>query len=271
MGKRLNVTQMVQKKYTLVDGLSDELKAAIGEIEDTFTAIIYGGSGMGKTNFLVKLLKELKPVGDMLYISYEEAHGKTIQDLILRHNLQEDLPNLRFSDGETIDELMALLKRKRSPKVIVMDSWQFSHLKYEDYELLKKTFVFGKTPGKRKIFLIISHVNNSGTTPDGRSAIDIKKDSNIKILVEGFIAIVKVSRYGSKRNLAIWEHGAKQYWGAEKYKKLMADKSEKTKKPAKPKAEIAPPVDDKVTTLELFNEETEEEKTARILKNLKES
>ena len=266
MGKRLNVAQLVQKKYTLVEGLSEELTAAIGQIEDSFTAIIYGGSANGKTNFLVKLLKELKPVGDMMYISYEEAHGKTIQDLILRHKLHEELPNLRFSDGETIDELMQMLKRKRSPKVIVIDSWQFSNLTLDDYKLLKKNFVFGKTPGKRKIFLIISHVD--GKVPDGRSAKDIKKDSNIKILVEGFVAIVETSRYGSTRNLTIWERGAKEYWGKE-YAKLVRDKSEKPQKTTKPKPE--PPPAEAVTKLELFNEETEEEKTERILKNLKES
>ena len=221
MGKRLNVQQLSAKKYTLVQGLSDELKMAIGEVEDTFTALIFGDSGMGKTNFLIRLLKELKPVGDMMYITYEEGHGKTIQDLIIRHNLATELPNLRFSDGETIDELVSLLKRKRSPKVIVIDSWQFSGLRIEDYKLLKKKFVFGKTLGTRKIFLIISHV--TGNVPDGKTAIEIKRDANIKILVEGFVAIVKASRYGSRKNIVIWEDQAKTYWGKE-YKKLVAEK-----------------------------------------------
>jgi hypothetical protein len=227
MGKRLNVKQLAQKKYTIVDGLSDELRAAIGDIEDSFTAIIYGDSGNGKTNFLIRLLKELKPVGDMLYISYEEAHGKTIQDLIIRHDLENDLPNLRFSDGETIDELMSMLKKKRSPKVIVIDSWQFSGLTLDDYKLLKKNYVFGKSIGKRKIFLIISHVN--GHAPDGKAAIDIKRDSNIKILVEGFVAIVKTSRYGSRKNMVIWEDGAKNYWGKD-FKKLTSEKVPKKRK-----------------------------------------
>jgi hypothetical protein len=227
MGKRLNVEQLSAKKYTLVPGLSDEVRAAIGDIEDSFTAIIYGESGQGKTNFLVRLLKEFKSLGDILYISYEEAHGKTIQDLIVRHNLREEVPNLRFSDGETIEELMALLKRKRSPKIIIMDSWQFSGLKIEDYKLLKKSFVFGKSLGKRKIFLIISHVN--GTQPDGKAALDIKRDCNIKILVEGFLAIVKVSRYGSRKNMVIWEDAAKNYWGKD-YKKMTSEKIPKKQK-----------------------------------------
>lgn len=221
MGKRLNVAQLVEKKYTLVEGLSEEFKAAFGEIEDSFTAIIYGDSGNGKTNFLIKLLKEFKDLGDMLYVSYEEAHGKTIQDLIFRHNLHEELPNLRFSDGETAEELITLLKKKRGPKIIVIDSWQFSGLTIEDYKTLKKQFVFGKTLGRRKIFLFISHVN--GKVPDGKSAVEIKRDANIKILVEGFLAIVEVSRYGGGKNMVIWEERAKQYWGKD-YWKLTGEK-----------------------------------------------
>src|SRR5205085_6996944 len=143
----LNVVQIAQKKYTLVEGLSQRMLDALGHIEDTFTMIIYGGSGQGKTNMTVDVLKELKNVGDMLYISYEEGHGKTIQDLVVRHNLVEVLPNLKFSRGETSEDLVKRLKRKKSPKVIVIDSWQFSNLTIEDYKLLKNLFVFGKTPG----------------------------------------------------------------------------------------------------------------------------
>jgi len=266
MGKRLNVEQLSKKKYKLVEGLSQELIDAIGHIEDSFTAIIYGGSGNGKTNFLVRLLKELKDVGDMLYISYEEAHGKTIQDLIFRHNLHNDLPNLRFSDGETFEELTALLKKKRSPKIIVIDSWQFSNLTYANFDFLFKNFVFGKTANKRKIFLIISHIG-TGKEPDGKSAMDIKKMSNIKILVEGFVAIVKVSRYGSKKNMVIWEDGAKEYWGKE-YKKLTALKFQKPKKQQK---ELFEEPTEPVTKMQMLPEETTQEKEQAILKSLKEA
>jgi hypothetical protein len=261
MGKRLNVVQLSQKKYTLVEGLSEELIDAIGHVEDTFTAIIYGGSGNGKTNFLVRLLKELKPVGDMLYISYEEAHGKTIQDLILRHDLVNQLPNLRFSDGETFEELLTMLRKKKSPKVIVLDSWQFSGLTLANYLQLKKEFVFGKTPGKRKIFLIISHVQ--GSQPDGKTAIEIKRDANIKIHVKNFIAIVETSRYGSRKNMVIWEQGAKHNWGKD-YKKMTAYKDGTKATSTKPKPERS-----SKTTVSILPPETDEDVEAAMLEALK--
>jgi hypothetical protein len=232
MGKRLNVLQLMQKKYTPVEGLSPEIKASIGDLEDTFPAIIYGGSGNGKTNFVIKLLLELKSLGDILYISYEEAHGKTIQDLIIRHNLAEKLPNLRFSDGETKEELFNLLKRKQSPKIIVIDSWQFSGLTSADFEKMFKHFLFGKSIGRRKIFLVISHIK--GKEPDGSSAMNVKRLSHIKMYVEKYV-MFPISRFGGNKPFVIWEEGAKTAWGDDYNHKVFGTKKPPKKKKHKPK------------------------------------
>lgn len=245
MGKRLNVRQLSQKEYVDVPGLSDEMRDAIGDIEDTFTMIIYGGSGNGKTNFTIKLLKELKVLGSALYISYEEAHGKTVKKLVLRHNLVEELPNLTFSDGESFEDLMALLGKKKSYKIVVIDTWQYTGFTYAQYKQLKEAFVFGKTAGKRKILIIISHIK--GKEPDGTSAIQVKRDCNIKIYVEKFVADI-VSRFDSKKNYLIHEEGAVAYWGNQLEAKLNKQPvnmkaikaNAKKKKAAKPKKEEKP-------------------------------
>lgn len=233
MGKLLNVKQIAQKVYVRVNGLSDRMLKALGKIEDTFTAIFYGGSGNGKTNFTVKILKELKSTGSMLYVSYEEGHGSTIQELINRHNLEEELPNLAFLDDTTFDELVERLKKRKSPKIIVIDSWQFSGFTYENYQTLKRLFVMGNKPGRRKIFIFISHI--SGKQPDGKSAIKVMRDCNIKIHIEGFMAQV-ISRFGSEMNYPIWEDGARRHWGANYenvlHKLPLTGKPPKQKKPA---------------------------------------
>ena len=268
MGKRISVKNIVQKRYSLVDGLSKEIKDSLGEIEDTFTAIIYGESGQGKTNLTVQLLKELHPLGSMLYISYEEGHGKSIQDLINRHNLDDELPNLQFSDGETIQELVAYLKKKQSPKVVVLDSWQYSEFTFEDYKELKRQFVFGKTGGRRKIFFFISHVK--GSIPDGKSAIEVKRDCNIKIHVNHFVGFITSRISGSIKNYCIYDKGAKAHWGKDLdniINKLPLGKKVTKKKVKTVKKEVI----ETYTNLQLFGEETEEDKTARMLKNLKES
>ena len=258
MGKRISVKNIAQKKYCLVDGLSAKMKDSLGEIEDTFTCIIYGESGHGKTNMTVQLLKELNSLGSMLYISYEEGHGKSIQDLINRHNLADELPNLQFSDGETIDELITYLKKKQSPKVCVLDSWQYSEFTFEDYKELKRLFVFGKTGGRRKIFIIISHVN--GSRPDGKSAIEVKRDCNIKIHVSHFVGFI-TSRFGSNKNFCIYEAGAKNHYGKDLNKVINKVKIVK-EKPTKPKEVIS--------KAQILPIETEEEKTEAMLKKLRE-
>jgi predicted ATP-dependent serine protease len=124
MGKLMSVAQLMQKSYVLVDGLSEGMKDAIGEIEDTFTMLVWGDSANGKTSFIMQMIKELKHLGHVLYLGYEEGHGKSFQDAVKRAGL-EDAP-LQILDHVTADELTKRLKRKKSPKVIIMDSWQYS-------------------------------------------------------------------------------------------------------------------------------------------------
>ena len=262
MGTRISVKNILQKKYRLVDGLSERFIDCFGQIEDTFTALFYGESGEGKTNLTIQVLKELKSLGSMLYVSYEEGHGKTIQDLIIRHNLADELCNLIFSDNETIDDLVKYLKRKQSPKVIVLDTWQYSEFTFEDYKRLKNEFVFGKTAGRRKIIIIISHVK--GKTPDGKSALEVKRDANIKVFVSHYLGFV-VSRFGSTKNYVVYEDGAKHFYGKDLNKLVnkVAVKKEKIIKKEKPK--------EVVSKAQILPPETEEEKTEAMLKKLKET
>jgi hypothetical protein len=209
MAKVLGIKQLLSKKYKIVEGLSPQMRAVVGEIEDAFTCIIYGNSGNGKTNFTIMLCKELTCLGVVLYNSHEEGHGKTVQDLVIRHNLQDYDKKFRFLDNEQYDQLYARLKKKHSPKIVVIDSVQYSGITYEQYKDLKEAF-------KRKIFLFISHAE--GKEPKGSVAKAIKYDANIKIRVEGLIAFVQ-SRYGGNKNFVVSEELAKKYWGLKAFKK----------------------------------------------------
>lgn len=212
MAKAIGIKQLLQKKYRLVPGLSQEMKDSIGEIEDAFTMIVWGRSGQGKTNFVIKLVKELSTLlGPCLYNSLEEGHGKTIQDLAIRHNLgSEGSGKIIFLDNEHYDDLFARLKRKKSAKIIVIDSIQYLNMDYQQYKKLKETF-------KRKIFIFVSHSN--GREPRGATATSIRYDVNIKVFVEGFIADI-TSRYGGNKNYVIEEQRAKGFWGKKFQKKV---------------------------------------------------
>lgn len=234
MAKAIGLKQLLQKKYKLVEGLSDELANSLGEIEDAFTMIIWGNPGQGKTNFTIRIVEELSiKCGTVAYDSLEEGHGKTMQDLAIRHNLAEKGVRMMFIDNEPFDQLFIRLKKKKSPKIVVIDSIQYSRMSYEQYQILKETF-------KRKIFVFISHA--SGSEPKGASAKAIRYDAPIKVYVEGFIAFI-TSRYGGTKNYVIWEQGAKAYWGKQFNKKVNKLGNKKVKEEAKPTPNSEPTSD----------------------------
>jgi hypothetical protein len=117
-------------------------------------------------------------------------------------------------DNCTFDDLMYLLGRKNSPRIVVIDSWQYARFSSAQWKLLKDKYVKGK---KKKIFIVISHAD--GKKPRGATAIDALYDAQIKVFARGKIAFIK-SRYENKKNFVIWEQGAKDYW-QKQYKKML--------------------------------------------------
>lgn len=218
MAKKIGLKQLAQKKYIIVDGLDESLKASLGEIEDAFDMLIHGASGNGKSNFTAKIIialcKALKCRCE--YVAYEEGHGKTVQDtMINRHNMLEELGNaLALVDHYTFAELDAQMSKKKSAKIWVIDSLQDSRLTTEQVAELKQKYVLSR---KRKILILISW--SEGKSPLGATAKAVEYRANIKVRVEGFIAFTR-SRYGGTKNYLIWEDGAKKIWGKQFKKHL---------------------------------------------------
>jgi len=210
MAKVLGLKQLLQKRYVLLEGLDSKFKESFGEMIDAFVMIVWGMSGQGKSNFLMQFLREMMKYGCVLYVSLEEGHGASMQALVVRQ-LNEELHNgkISFADHEmTFDKLMIKLKKKKSPKFIVIDSLQYWNITYEQYKEMKEAF-------PKKSFLFISHAK--GKIPDGKVADKIRYDAGIKVFIEKYIAFI-VSRYGGNKNYVIWEEGARKKWGKE-YKK----------------------------------------------------
>lgn len=215
MARILGLRQLHQKRYTLLENLSEDIKACFGELTAAFIAIVWGTSGNGKSNFLMKLLTSLMDSGKVLYISLEESSEKSFQNLVFRHmDVDQHSGKIEFADHEmTFNALMIKLKKKKSPQFIVVDSLQYWKISYDQYKQLKETF-------PRKAFIFISHAD--GKQPQGSTAKQIRYDAGIKVRVEGYIAFI-VSRYGGGLNFVIWEDGAKKYWG-KKYKAMLTKK-----------------------------------------------
>lgn len=262
MAKVLGLKQLLQKRYVFLEGLSDQFKSSFGNLVDAFIMIVWGMSGNGKSSFMMQLVVELMKFGKVLYVSLEEGHEASMQQLVIKAlNEDEHSGKIEFADHHmTYEALLAKLKKKKSPKFVIIDSLQYWNIDYDKYKVLKESF-------PKKAFIFVSHA--SGKLPDGKTADKIRYDAGIKVHVDRYIAF-PISRYGGNQPFVIWEDGAKAKWGKEYKAATTGIKESKPKKPTKPKPEPAPVQDNKVTKLELFGEETEEEKTERILKNLKE-
>lgn len=215
--------QVLAKKFTMLEGLPEDIIRSFGQLSIPLIGIIWGLSGQGKTNLLMKILKVFLSFGRVLYISLEEGHEVTMKNTLERH-FNDDMElakNLTIADQEmTFEKLCVRLDRPRSPKFIIIDSLQYWNISYEDYKELKRRY-------PRKSFLFISHAE--GKEPLGKTARSIRYDAGLKIKVEGYVAFI-VSRYGGGLPYVVWEDGAKRYWG-KKYKSI----TQQPKQPPKPK------------------------------------
>lgn len=213
-GKKNNIQQFMSiKNSDISDMLSDKFKLSLGKIDEGFDIFIFGGSGDGKSSFAAQLLKELSPLGKKLHLLYEEGFSSSVRLNIERNGLNE-IEQYELMDNCSYDDLMYLLSRKNSPRIVVIDSFQYARFTKHEWMALKDKYVKGR---KKKIFIIISHAD--GKKPRGSVAIDALYDAQIKVFVKGKIAFIK-SRYESKQNFVIYEQGAKDYWG-KAYKKML--------------------------------------------------
>lgn len=203
--KGLGLKQLLAKKYKVLEGLPENVKASFGELIDHILMIVYGPSGNGKSRLVMQFLKIIMMYGDVLYWGLEEGHRRSMQKNAAENLNESDHSGkiIFFDHVLTFDELVKRLRKKKSPKYVVIDSLQYSDMILAQYKYLKEEF-----PGKG--FIFISH--STGRKPTGKLAVDIEFDVDIKVRVEGFVAFVR-SRYGGNKPFVIWEEGAKKYWG----------------------------------------------------------
>ncbi|MGE0636025.1 MAG: hypothetical protein AB7G44_03550 [Bacteroidia bacterium] len=204
MQRALSVMDILNKKRELLS-FEGEWLHSFGRPEVTGAWLIWGGSGHGKTTFVMQLCKYLTRFERVLYDSLEERDGETIKMALLRVNMREVRGRFTLVPGESISDLKNRLRKKKSPRIVVIDSSQYSGLTYPEYIALLAEF-------KRHLFLLISHAD--GKLPSGKTANRIRYDAHVKIRVEGYRAFI-TSRYkeGEKIPFTIWEEGAEKYHG----------------------------------------------------------
>lgn len=178
-------------------------EASLGRPAKSGTWLVWGHSGNGKSSFVMQLAKYLCKFEKVIYDSLEESTGLSVQKSLRRHGMADVARRFVILDREPMAMLSERLKRKKSPGVVIIDSFQYSGLTYAGYKQLKEEH-------PSKLFIFISHAE--GTRPEGRAAKKVEYDADIKIFVEGFKASCK-SRFMDRPGVpfVIWEEGAVKY------------------------------------------------------------
>jgi hypothetical protein len=213
MAKVLGLRQILQKRHKLLEGLGEAFVRSFGQLVEGFVMIVWGQSGNGKSELVMQVVKELMRYGKVLYVGLEEGFESSMQLRIVRNlTLDEHGGGIEFADHNmTYEALMVKLRKKKSPKFVIIDSVQYWKITYEQYQALKEAF-------PNKGFVFISHAK--GKNPSGTTADKIRYDAGVKVRVEGFVGFV-VSRYGGSKPFVAWEEGARNHFGR-KYKKTIA-------------------------------------------------
>lgn len=182
MGRAYSPTQ-VQSMNIPSFPFDGEWEKAFGHPDRTGVWIIWGQSGNGKSSFVMKLIKKLCQYCNKVALdSLEESTGLSLKNSLIRHKMEEVNGKFLILDREPMEELSERLLKRRSPEVVVIDSFQYTGLTYATYKALKE-----KHPNKLLIF--VSHAE--GMNPEGRAAKKVAYDADVKIFVQGFRAICK--------------------------------------------------------------------------------
>lgn len=198
MARAFTMSELINRKYddVLLPGPLGDL---VGNPELAGNWIIWGPSGNGKTSFVLQLLKAFGTAGfKCIYNSLEESDGKTLQAAAIRERMNEVSDKIIALRRENLDDLKLRLARRKSPRVVVIDSLQYTGISYPRYKALKEEF-------SNKLFIWVSHAD--GREPASRTARTIRYDCDVKIRVEGFVAYA-TSRYGGGTPYVISEEKA---------------------------------------------------------------
>lgn len=203
MKKALSMVDLMRKNRE-VYAFEGALQEAFGQPEQNGVWFIWGRSGNGKTSFVLQLCKELTHYGKVAYDSLEEGDSLTMQNALMRVGMG-DVGRRFILLNESLKELDTRLKRRRSPNIVVVDSFQYAHINLKEYEEFIDLH-------KKKLIIFVSQAD--GTKPLGRTAQSAMYSASLKIWVEGYRAISKGRYRGNLGYYTIWAEKAEEYWSA---------------------------------------------------------
>ena len=197
-----NPREVSQKKYEVIKW-NGQWRESFGRPAMNETWFISGASAQGKSSFVMQLAKKFCEYGKTLYVSAEEGIRQSFQRRLEMFEMNSVGRKLSIIEDPDINLLKERLSKPKSPRFIIIDSFQMANWTYQDaMELIEK---FNK-----KSFIFISQEYKS--RPMGADAVRLRYAAGVKIRVSGFMALCS----GREKETAgggfvVWDEGAIRY------------------------------------------------------------
>jgi predicted ATP-dependent serine protease len=161
--------------------------------------IVYGGSGHGKTSYVLQVVKQICNQNQKVHYNTSEEGLKKGFHMALKRNNMKGVPGFNFQK-ENLAELTARLSRQRQPKIVVIDSVQYFFRKKTTEHYFDFVNKFQDTT-----FIWISGADEDKLK--GAVADDIKFDADIIVKVKNYKAEIIKNRFEAYESRVIWQQG----------------------------------------------------------------
>lgn len=198
-----NPREVSQKKYEVIKW-NGQWRESFGRPAMNETWFISGASAQGKSSFVMQLAKKLCEYGKTLYVSAEEGIRQSFQRRLELFEMNSVGRKLSIIEDPDINLLKERLSKPKSPRFIIIDSFQMANWTYQDaMELIEK---FNK-----KSFIFISQEYKS--RPMGADAVRLRYAAGVKIRVSGFMALCsgREKETAGGGGFVVWDEGAIRY------------------------------------------------------------
>lgn len=199
MSRRAYSVKDIEAKKWVTLPWGETWSKPFGAPADNARWFICGSSTSGKSSFAMQLAKELCNYGRVLYCSYEEGVNQSFQRRLGYLHMSEVQGRFSVITGDSRDELVARLRKPKSAKFIIIDSFQVAPWDYPEAVKLMETF-------PKRCFIWISQEKKS--EPLGGGAVRLKYICDMKVRVVGYKAYCQGRSIGEAGSFfTVWEEG----------------------------------------------------------------
>jgi len=205
--KRVLTVANIQSQKIEKIQFTGEMLEAFGNPQNRGVWFVWGGSGSGKSAFLMKLAKAFAKIDKTLYnLLEEESDDSDYIDRTILFNMNEVQKHFH-TQSYNYKELITYLDSRNSAKYIIIDSLPYFTNSFENYMALKKRY-------KNKVFVFSGHAE--GKNPRTEFQKSIMYDAKMKIFVTGYLAVCKGRTIGANGGqFIIWEEGYQKLRGTQ--------------------------------------------------------